>query len=395
MIFTNSNNSSGSAVALVSRACNNSQAFYCLGDTSGAVDINPNDVEFLSQVSYVAGARMSSNTISLAGITSSISVSVSGSSGNPRLKINGGSEMTSGTASFGDTIQLVMDAPSTLGTKNTLTVTMGSDVRTWWVGYGDNTKSIYAFISDSTLLNTAGTIDLDSRCQSYATASGLSGNWKVLISDTSQGGGPRNRMSFNWGTLKRIDGTVLATSWDDLWDGNISAPLNLDSNGIARTGNVRTGSTAVGQVNSGVGTCGDWTTTSSVLTTYGLSTGTGNTWLQNESERCDRNGWGSHFYCYQDGAVDDLLPVPFTFPMSVSYVGGVPGRTTSLARTLTGINTTISVSVTGSPGSNPMLKINGGAGTASGTAQNGDSIQVVMDAPSSPEPSLRRPRALA
>lgn len=380
-LFTSSNNSSGSAVALVSRACVNSQAFYCLGDTSGAVDIDPNDVEFLSQVSYVAGARMSSNTVSLAGITSSISVSVSGSSGNPRLKIDGGSEVTSGTASFGDTIQLVMDAPSTLGTKNTLTVTMGSDIRTWWVGYGDNTKSIYAFISDSALPGPTGTSDIDSRCQNFATAAGLAGNWKALIADSAQGGGPRNRMSFNWGALKRIDGTVLATSWDDLWDGTISAPLNLDSNGIARNVAVRTGSMAAGQVNPGpsLGTCGDWTNYIG-STTFGVSTGTGNAWLQNQSVLC-WNSVPTHNYCYQEAAVDDLLPLPFTFPMSVSYVGGAPGRTTSLARTLTGINTTISVSVTGSPGSNPMLKINGGAETASGTAQNGDSIQVVMDAP--------------
>jgi hypothetical protein len=382
-LFTSSNNSSGSAVALVSRACNSSQAFYCLGDTSGAVDIDPKDVEFLSQVSYVAGARMSSNTISLAGITSSISVSVSGSSGNPRLKINGGAEVTSGTASFGDTIQLLMDAPSTLGTKNTLTITMGSDVRTWWVGYGDNTKSIYAFISDTSLQNPAGTSDLDSLCQNYASAAGLAGNWKVLIADTSQGGGPRNRMSFNWGTLKRIDGTVLATSWDDLWDGNISAPLNLDSNGIARTGAVRTGSMATGEINPApsLGTCGDWTNNWNVnSTTFGVSTGTGTSWLQNSSFLCS-TATPTYYYCYQDGAVDDFLPVPFTFPMSVSYVGGVPGRTTSLARTLTGINSTISVSVTGSPGANPMLKINGGSETASGTAQYGDSIQVVMNAP--------------
>lgn len=44
---------------------------------------------------------------------------------------------------------------------------------------------------------------------------------------------------------------IPANSWVDLWDSDLSAHLNPELNGIARTSTVRTGSTATGQPASG------------------------------------------------------------------------------------------------------------------------------------------------
>jgi hypothetical protein len=355
---------------------------FCMGDPSGAVDSDPTSVEFLSQVSYSSGTRVSSNTVILSGITTAVSVAVSGAAGNPKLKINGGAEITSGTASFGDSIQIIMDAPTVLGTKNTVTVTLGTDVITWWVGYADSSREMGIFVSDIEVYGNTfgGTAAFDSSCQSKAVAAGLTGTWKALLSDTTQGGGPRARINFNWGVVKRVDGVSVATSWDDLWDGTLAAPINRDQNGVIRAGEVWTASKPSGEISitsGSVGTCENWTS-GALSSTYGLSSSTSSGWIQTATLPCYL--YAAYYYCYQETHLVDDLPVPIYFPMEVATLAGAGGRSTSVAVQVMGINTSVSVSVSAAAG-NAKVKINGGAEVTSGTLSVGDSVQLVMDAP--------------
>ncbi len=364
-----------------SKACSSTLAFFCMGDTSGAADTDPTDVDFLADVSYVASARKVSNIITITGITASIPVSIAGSSGTPQIKINGGAEVSSGTASLGDTIQLVMDAPSSLGTKNTATVTMGSDVRTWWVGYADNTKTARVFVSDYKYPGGSfgGSSGMDSRCQTMAGNAGYAGTWKALIGDSSNGGGPRNRMNYNWGNLLRIDGAVVATSWSDLWDGSIANSISVDEFANTQNGSAWTGSTSQGALDvNGIGTCSNWSVRSA-FARGGSTASTSSTWINNASLDCN-DGGGYYFYCVEDVPAVDTLPTALNFPVEVSYVSGVGGRTGSVTQTIRGISQAVSVSISAT-GGNATFKINGGAEVTSGTVQWGDTVKIFMDSP--------------
>jgi hypothetical protein len=68
----------------------------------------------------------------------------------------------------------------------------------------------------------------DSLCQAWASDCGLAGSYKAWLSDSRSS--PATRFTKD-GMFKRVDGTMLAASWDDLTDGAIQAPINLDCHG--------------------------------------------------------------------------------------------------------------------------------------------------------------------
>lgn len=94
--------------------------------TTRAGDVTPDAFSFTSASAAEPGTTVSSNTVTLAGFEGTLPVSVSGS-GSPKIKINGGAAVTSGTVSPGDTLAVdVETAAGAFSSTYTANVLVGS-----------------------------------------------------------------------------------------------------------------------------------------------------------------------------------------------------------------------------------------------------------------------------
>lgn len=321
-------------------------------------------------VTESSGTRLSTAVFTPTGFNQ-MNVSISGASGNPKLKVNGGVELSSGTMNVGQTIGFLMDAPSTPGTENSATITLGADSYMLYASYADPLITRYMFVTNTT---TNGAGPPQAQCSADAAAAGLSGTWSHFASSGSH---MRLTVPWNWGTLKRIDGATIATSWEDLWDGSIDNPINITAAGGTQNGTVWTGSSDDRGFNAG-NNCYAWTNAGGEYGYYGMASLSGAGWLRSNSNLCNN----AHYaYCIQSTAGSDTDPVDVSFGRKVTYSSGT--RLTSAAVTITGISSSINVSISGASG-NPKLKINGGAEVSSGTADLVSTIEAVMDAPTVP-----------
>ena len=91
----------------------------------------------------------------------------------------------------------------------------------------------------------------DAACQTLAEAEAMGGHWRAFIADPNTG---LARHSMLGGPYLRMDAASIADDWDDLTDGEIDVPLNIDETGQMVGGNVWTGLS-----NGGNSTCADWT----------------------------------------------------------------------------------------------------------------------------------------
>lgn len=71
----------------------------------------------------------------------------------------------------------------------------------------------------------------DAFCQSSAMNAGLSGTYKAWLSDST--GSPSTRFTPSSVPYRLVDGTTIASDWNDLTDGTINTPINLDEYGNA------------------------------------------------------------------------------------------------------------------------------------------------------------------
>ena len=76
-----------------------------------------------------------------------------------------------------------------------------------------------------------GLTGADAFCQNLALTAGLSGTYKAWLSDTT--GSPSTRFAPASVPYRLVDGTTIANDWNDLTDGTIQTPINLDEYGNA------------------------------------------------------------------------------------------------------------------------------------------------------------------
>jgi len=93
-------------------------------------DTTPASFNFTDQAGVAQGVVVESNTETISGIDVPTAVSVSGD-GNPEIRINGGSWVTSGTIENGQTLQSRMTTNADIAVTNTVTVTVGSENDSW------------------------------------------------------------------------------------------------------------------------------------------------------------------------------------------------------------------------------------------------------------------------
>jgi len=104
------------------------------------------------------------------------------------------------------------------------------------------------------------------------------------------------------GEYRLFDGTLVANDLDDLTDGTLNSPIQVDETGTSLEGafEVSTGTDTDG-TNPGVGTCLNWTDNSSATTAQsGRADAMDATWTDNEGlgeELCDVN---NRLYCFSN-----------------------------------------------------------------------------------------------
>lgn len=74
--------------------------------------------------------------------------------------------------------------------------------------------------------NLGGLAGADAKCQTAATAGGLSGTFKAWMSDTTISA--RDRLTHNPAPYIRTDGATIANNWADLTDYHIKEPIMCD-----------------------------------------------------------------------------------------------------------------------------------------------------------------------
>jgi hypothetical protein len=87
--------------------------------------------------------------------------------------------------------------------------------------------------------NFGGTTGADELCASQAAAAALQGEFKAWLSTISSP--VSDRLTQSSVPYVLVDGTLIANDWNDLVDGSILAPINLDANQQVRSGDVWTG----------------------------------------------------------------------------------------------------------------------------------------------------------
>ena len=95
--------------------------------------------------------------------------------------------------------------------------------------------------------------------------------------------------------LVLVGATVIANDWDDLVDGSISAPINVDASGQTRTGDVWTGTLATGASYLS-SDCGGFTNGTTGVALCGTSSSANSTWTQNIAPSCSTL---LRLYCFE------------------------------------------------------------------------------------------------
>lgn len=143
--------------------------------------------------------------------------------------------------------------------------------------------------------NLGGLSGADSICQNRASAANFTGTWKAWLSDQTTF--VTNRINHNTGPLTLIDGTQVASDWNNLW--RLSAPINMTELGTINSGTVwtNTDTTGYGKANS----CSNWASSSSTfgigsIGLYGWAANTDSTWTESNSTTCNEL---KSLYCFE------------------------------------------------------------------------------------------------
>lgn len=352
---------------------------------SPTTDTTPASVTFSPSSSTTAAETRTSNTVTVSGVTQPVTLSVSGGSGAQFSKNGGAYTSTPTTVTNGDQVTLRATSP-VAGQEDQVTATVGTSSWPWKVRtVGNNT--IYAFVTSGTWNgNLGGLAGADTKCNTEAAAAGLGGSWiaGVAMASGSSTGGPVYRIPWNWTTLKNMNNATVATSWNDLADGTIAAPINRTaSNGAPTASYVWTASAdpATGHDPSGKSgdvLCSSWTSTSGTV-----SFGTINSTIAHFA------AWGVYgsctgsyaLYCFQDpgAGLVDTNPNDVSLAPGVAFSAGAAALSNVV--TVTGILQPVTVTVTPSAGTVDII-LNGvpqGAGPV--TAPPNSTLQFSLTVP--------------
>ena len=166
---------------------------------------------------------------------------------------------------------------------------------------GDGTcGSCLVFMTSSTHTGDVGGLDgADTICQDLADAAGLPGAYLAWLSDDT--GSPSTRFTRATAPYIRMDGEIIADSYDDLTDGsNLNRAINLTEEGVGGAiapNQVWTSTGDDGQQQLAPDNCDGWTNgTAAFKGDFGLKSSIGPAWTGSDTRTCDLE---SRLYCFQ------------------------------------------------------------------------------------------------
>jgi hypothetical protein len=146
--------------------------------------------------------------------------------------------------------------------------------------------------------NLGGLVGADAKCQGLAAAAGLPGTYKVWLSDSTSA--PISRFVPSSGPYRLVNGTTVATSFADLTDGMLLAPINVtETGGSIGAANLVWAHTRSDGSPGGVKNqhCVNWSSNASGSTgDSGYALATGPQWTTFFFNTCDLQ---LHLYCFQ------------------------------------------------------------------------------------------------
>jgi hypothetical protein len=156
------------------------------------------------------------------------------------------------------------------------------------------------FVSSSTHQGDLGGLDgADDICQGLAEAAGKPGTYRAWLSDDT--GSPSTRFIRATAPYVRVDGEIVANSYDDLTDGsNLNRAINLTETGIGGAlapNQVWTSTGDDGQQQLAPDNCDGWTNgTAAFNGDFGLKSSISPAWTGSDFRHCDLV---SRIYCFQ------------------------------------------------------------------------------------------------
>lgn len=161
-----------------------------------------------------------------------------------------------------------------------------------------------------------GVSGADQKCVDLAAESGMGGEWKALISSSTQD--IKDIMPDE--AYIRLDGQVVANDKADLFDGTLDNPILLDQHGFSFSRPVWTGTLPNGSAKSN--TCNDWTDGGSGQSTErGDSSAVDQTWVHGNVALCSLP---LGLFCYED--IDaDYDGYPYSKDCNDDHPGIYPG----------------------------------------------------------------------
>ncbi len=140
------------------------------------------------------------------------------------------------------------------------------------------------FVTDSVQNADFGGLDgADALCASQASAAGLDGEFKAWLSTMASSAS--DRLTHSSEPYVLVDGTPVANDWDDLVDGSILVPINLDASGQLRGGDVWTGTLPSGLPYT-QGDCAGFTNGTDGIGLCGTTASTAGFWTANATPEC-------------------------------------------------------------------------------------------------------------
>jgi hypothetical protein len=135
---------------------------------------------------------------------------------------------------------------------------------------------------------------MDAVCQGLADAHALGGTYKAWLSSAA-GTAAARLTQFNM-PYRMLDGSTIASSWNDLTDGTLAHPIDVreDGTGLATSVEVWTGTMQNG--GDGAFNCSNWSTTSGSAI-IGVSSSITFEWTYSRQEFCSAGG--VHLYCFE------------------------------------------------------------------------------------------------
>ena len=177
--------------------------------------------------------------------------------------------------------------------------------------------------------NLGGRGGANAKCTQLATAAGLPGKFRAWVSQGNSNEEARDNVENAEVPFLLVDGTIVANNWNDLTNGNLDNPINLDENGVTRsfTKNIWTGTADDGSEVTGLAgsvRCQGWTSGSgSDKGRTGSSSVIGSGWTNEggvlPNVTCDSL---KRLYCFQSNPLTVFVS---SIPASAGFARGVEG----------------------------------------------------------------------